>query len=156
MKSSFYALWGVIAIFACLLQSCGQHDGEQCFWVLYVSGNDTVLVEYPVSVMDAKHRNIFSNEKVDFATIEVKQDTLLRSHNLTVNGHDFTNIEVHVSRQTYNNDVQILFVQESLEIHRAYDNLDYLILDSLMNIYGVTLPMDQERICIPITPLPYQ
>ena len=153
MKIQRY-LFSLLCCMAVCLTSCVHNEGEYVGWVLFLQESDTVTVDYPVTVFGCGGHAVFSNKKVDFETVEVKGDTLIEGWNTAVNGVDFTNIEVHVTRQTHHNAVRILFVQGiSLpwnirsEIKHGHNQH---VLDSMMNLYGVILPIDQEQITVPI------
>ena len=149
---------GLSFFFACclalFLTSCVHNEGVDVSWILFLQESDTVTVDYPVTVVGCGGHAVFSNKKVDCEIVEVKGDTMIEGWNTAVNGVDFTNIEVHITRQTHHNAVRILFVQDiSLpwnirsEIKHGHNQH---VLDSMMNLYGVILPIDQEQITVPI------
>ena len=151
---------GLSFFFACclalFLTSCVHNEGEYVGWVLFLQDNDTVTVDYPVTVFGSSGHAVFSNKKVDFETVEVKGDTTIEGSNVAVNGVDFTNIEVHVTRQTRHDAVHILFIRDiclPFNMYGIKDGqyvIDQQVLDSMMNLYSVILPIDQEQITVPI------
>ena len=111
MKIKRY-LFSVVSLLAVFFTSCVHNEGVDVIWTLFLQESDIVTVDYPVTVFGCGGHAVFSNKKVDFETVEVKGDTMIEGWNTAVNGVDFTNIEVHVTRQTHHNAVRILFVQD--------------------------------------------
>lgn len=155
MKIQRY-LFSLLCCMAVCLTSCVHNEGEYVGWVLFLQDNDTVTVDYPITVFGSSGHAVFSNKKVDFETVEVKGDTTIEGSNVAVNGVDFTNIEVHVTRQTRHDAVHILFIRDiclPFNMYGIKDGqyvIDQQVLDSMMNLYSVILPIDQEQITVPI------
>ncbi len=147
----------------CFMSSCGDyyHYKYAVDWLVCIQTSDTVNVVCPVTVYNCQGYPIVSSKELDYKTIEVHADTAFSGHNTTKNWQDFTNIELTVSRLTYNDSVRILFIHNRLIPHdlfipysntetKTYLDINQQSLDSMMNIYSVTLPVDQEQITIPL------
>ena len=149
-------LFCCVLCLALFLTSCDIGYGKFVHWKLFLQTKDTITVDYPTSILKPNGRYVYSCDKVDFETIEVKKDTFIVGDNVTSSEVDFTNIEVHITRQTNHDAVKILFIRnELLPLNISYiQDGKYMInqqaLDSMMNLYGVILPIDQEQITVPI------
>ncbi|MBO4249809.1 MAG: hypothetical protein J5884_00985 [Paludibacteraceae bacterium] len=145
----------LIGILFLSLTACGgiHLDGAYDFrWVLYIKSNDSLLVEYPCDAPYKNEHPVTADKEVRWKTLEVYKDTFQRGANW-IHDRNLTNVEVHVYRQTSNEDVRILFCQKAI----TYDMFNpdgfpiYHILDSLMDVYGVTMPANQSALILPVT-----
>ena len=151
-KKIYFKLFIGVIIFA--MTSCIPHERPVVHWLLYVQSQDTLLLNYPVTVFDSDGLAIPSNKEIKFQTMIVKSDTFEMGVNTTFNGLDFSNIELHLARFTHHDDVRVLFIRERLFPLNILNNdfsVNYSPLDSMMNIYGVTLPADQDQISVRLT-----
>ncbi|MBO4250676.1 MAG: hypothetical protein J5884_05400 [Paludibacteraceae bacterium] len=127
-------------------------DGGGFFgWGLYVKTNDSLLVEYPEIARQNEH-SITSDKEVRWKTMEVHKDTFRPGANW-IHGIDLTNVEVHVYRQTSKENVRIFFIHDNIygNIYNPDNSYNYHVLDSLMDVYGVTMPANQSALILPIT-----
>lgn len=140
-----------IGAIVCLLTSCDKY--RTMMWYLYVDCNDSVKVEYPIpdsAVGEPTLDNIL-------VPIEVIHDTILPGSNYT-RGYDYKNINVYISRKSKNHDVRVLFIDRDMFSDHIYTpNVGYnkQVFDSLMAIYGVTIPVGTDVMTIPIAGLSY-
>ena len=155
MQNKFSFLLSIVAL---IMNSCGGlhlDGGHDIGWGLYVKGCDSLTIEYPMFLYKNEHP-VPSNKEVKWETMEVYKDTFRRGVNW-IQGWDVTNIEVHVYRQTSKEDVKIFFLYDIIYYAPNYfypdNSYNYHVLDSLMDIYGVTMPVDQSALTVPITTL---
>ena len=153
MKNKFSFLLYIFV--ALIMPSCGGirlDGGHDIVWGLYVKGCDSLTIEYPMFLYKNEHP-VPSNKEVKWETIEVYKDTFRRGVNW-IQGWDVTNVEVHVYRQTSKDDVRIFFIHADLirtNVYNPDNSYNYHVLDSLMDIYGVTMPANQSTLTLPIT-----
>lgn len=140
-----------ISAIVCLLTSCDKY--RTMMWYLYIDCDDSVKVEYPIpdpAVGEPTLDNIL-------VPVEVTNDTIIPGSNYT-KGYDYKDINVHISRKSKNHDVRVLFIDRDMFSNHIYTpNIGYnkQVFDSLMAIYGVTIPVGTDVMTIPITGLPY-
>ena len=121
-------------------------------WGLYVKTNDSLLIECPDTHYKKEGHPVTSNKEVLWRTMEVHKDTFRPGDNW-IFSTDLTNIEVHVYRQTSKEDVRIFFIHDNLygNIYNPDNSYNYHVLDSLMDVYGVTMPANQSALILPVT-----
>ena len=151
MKSKFILPFGILFAVALLMVSCGPHDiGPIVEGVLYIQSDDTVFVEYPRTMYDKKYYPTLKNE---YYTVRLFADTALWADCELYGGWYPEKVELHVSRETNYADMRILFVEYDGWNNFFHPNscFNYHMLDSLMDIYGVTMPVDQDYLVVPLT-----
>lgn len=143
-----------IGAIVCLFTSCDKY--RHMMWDLYIECDDSITVEYPISDPSEEYSTKNILEKV-----EIFGDTLIDG-SLLMHGYDYKDINLYITRKTHNHDVRVLFVDRAAISHAPlyiHDDFGYSynkqVLDSLMNIYGVTIPAETDLMTIPITGLPY-
>lgn len=140
-----------ISFLAFVMTSCDKY--RTMMWYLYIDCDDSVKVEYPIpdpAVGEPTLDNIL-------VPVEVTNDTIIPGSNYT-KGYDYKDINVHISRKSKNHDVRVLFIDRDMFSDHIYTpNIGYnkQVFDSLMAIYGVTIPVGTDVMTIPITGLRY-
>ena len=150
MRIRNLTLLGIIRFTISVFVSCDPWAGYGQFWLLYVKGNDTLSVEYPLHIYSKKH----AFYKNTYQTIEVSKDTLFVGDSRLHNGLNIDNLELQVTRVTKHEDVKILFLIDELWPYHMFDSEDLLYrhaLDSMMDIYGVTMPVNKDLMTVPAT-----
>ena len=154
MKTKFIII-SLLGVFYLSMISCGgiRLDGVHSLrWGLYIKSNDSLLVEYPCDAPYKNEHPITADKEVRWEIMDVYKDTFQRGENW-IHGRNLTNVEVHVYRQTSKEDVKMFFVQKAMiyDMYNSDSSPRYNILDSLMDIYGVTMPANQSTLTLPIT-----
>lgn len=150
MKTSLSLQLGILTMLALLFPSCFgvSSDGLHENWVLYVHSVDTLRVDYPVCNDESGRSSI----KTEYQTIPIHTDTICFGKMIIRNG-DYSNINVHLYRETFHSDVDIFFVKDYFctnMINIENHSYNYHAIDSLLELYGVTMPKGQNCLMVSI------
>ena len=151
MKTKLFLL-GLVII---LMSSCIKHKYIDIMCTLYIHTKDTITVDFPVRCGD---------KNISFKAIELSNDTVIEVETAKIYSWDwFDQIKLYMSRQTAHEEVWALFIDHDFlhditlndsrlprGIFNCEDSLKYHILDSLTNVYGVTMPANQDVVTVPI------
>ena len=150
----------LIGLISIILTSCfgvESNPGHILAWLSYVKTDDTILIEFPVTVYNDDHHPIRSDKQVAFETQKFWCDTFIGGTNWVRTRRNADNIELHVSRITAHKDVEIFFIDDELRplnLYTADLSYKYHVMDSLMDVYGVTMPVNKDLMTVPITTVP--
>jgi hypothetical protein len=141
----------IIGLFGLLMSACHEcGDGHD--WILYVQNKDSITVEYPVTVFE-NHLPVACSRKVNFESVDLQNDSVMGG-NCWAHGNNYTNMVTHVYRKTAHEDINILFIHYDLVPYYYYDietGINYHVLDSLMDLYGTTMTVDQDQLTVPLS-----
>ena len=155
MKTKFIiiSLFGLILLTMTSCPGVRLDGGHSLGWGVYLKTCDSLLVECPRTVYK-NERPVTSNRDITFESMEICKDSFLFLGDVWIKGMDVSNVEVHVYRQTSKDDVRIFFIHADLirtNVYNPDNSYNYHVLDSLMDIYGVTMPANQSTLTLPIT-----
>ena len=133
---------------------------KDIMWAIYIQTKDAITVDYPVGGGYNENK-----KNISFKTMELSKDTLMVGGESTriYSWDQFDQIKLYLSRQTAHEEVRALFIDELFlskitlpdsrmprGVFNCEDSLKYHILDSLTNVYGVTMPANQDIVTVPI------
>ena len=150
MKTKFYLPFAlIIAMTLSFLVSC-FYDPYMPICFAYIQSEDTLSVDYPDDIYDKAraYKNTYENIRV------VKDTTFSTFHRVFYDGYNTDNIQLQVTRETMHKEVKIMYLIDRLWPYHMFDSEDLLYrhaLDSLMDIYGVTMPATQDVMTVPLT-----
>ena len=156
----FSLLGAVIGV----LTSCfGVDKYRGLDWCLYVVCEDTIKVEYPVPDINyEKDHDIVPTSDNVIKEIVLTHDTVIMGQNYLSPAYDYSGINIRLARKTYHHDSRILFIDidalgeaEGALYEHPDGDFNYRTLDSLVNIYGVTFPAQQNSMIVPIIGVHY-
>jgi len=155
MKTKFYLPFAlIIAMTLSFLVSC-FYDPYMPICFAYIQSEDTLSVDYPDDIYDKAraYKNTYENIRV------VKDTTFSTFHRVFYDGYNTDNIQLQVTRETMHKEVKIMYLIAKLLPLNLYDvkpneqvhPVNQHALDSLMDIYGVTMPATQDVMTVPLT-----